>query len=318
MKTLLALIAFFLLLGGALAIPCPFSSGQVVEYCVVDIAPRERLYNEEMTINVSIGLMRVFEPAEGIEVEINYYNKSGEISRVKIRTDERGITKFTPEIVGYHLVKTCGKGILVYVNTTCGDGVCGGDEKRNTCAQDCGKCGDGICDSNEDLDCVDCAVCGDKICSGSENRSNCIKDCVSCGDDICDYLEDRVSCSQDCEAGVADGACDGEVDGLCDPDCEEESDPDCFVPVETNDTEEVVEISEEEQSVLPYAIIIIVITIAVALSLVEVIRKKSLRLRSGSKKGTKGKGAKKVAKKTPKNKKKSAKKKVPTADEELL
>jgi hypothetical protein len=268
MKTRLAFLIVLVALATISTAKCPFTSGEAVEYCIIDIMPQERLYNQELTINVSTGFMREYWPmTENTKLEIWFYNESNEVQIDKFRTDETGIIKYTPTTVGYYLIKTCEKSVLLYVNSTCGDGVCGGGEKRTTCVEDCGDCGDGICDLNEDLNCPDCAVCGDGICSSGEGRGTCLKDCVFCGDGICDYLEDRNSCRDDCESGVADGCCDGEADGICDPECGENEDPDCvpevvYEPVEM-DYPKVID--EDEDMAL-----LVVVAMMVALALVGV------------------------------------------------
>ncbi len=271
MKTRLVLLLFVLAMcTGVSAIECPFTSGKAVEYCIIDIMPQERLYNQELTINISIGFMREYWPiTENTKLEIWFYNESNEVQIDKFKTDETGIIKYTPTTVGYYLIKTCEKSVLVYVNSTCGDELCGGGETRITCAEDCGNCGDGICDLNENLNCPDCAVCGDGTCSSGEGRGTCLKDCVFCGDGICDYLEDRNSCRDDCEAGVADGCCDGEADGICDPECEARDDPDCAPSEPVFEPEAIVEhptvIEEDEDMGL-----LVIVAIMVALALVGV------------------------------------------------
>lgn len=224
------IIALLLMIGGASAITCPFCSGKVVEVCNVDIQPEKPVYRQDLVLNITKGFLRHFEPIEeGTEVEIWFYNTTTNVKKVKLETDERGIIRFTPEIVGYHLIKVCGKSILVFVNTTCGDGICYGYEARGNCPEDCGFCGDYICDANEDINCPDCAKCGDGICSGGENKETCIIDCYVCGDKVCDEPEDYGSCRLDCPSGGEDGLCDMQADGICDPDCRFEEDIDCRV-----------------------------------------------------------------------------------------
>lgn len=237
---LLTLIACAGLASALVGGSCPLCSSHEMKYCNISIT-EPRLYNHEVTINVTEIFKGVATPIEErSDLEIWYYNESGEIEKLKFKTDKTGVIRFTPSMVGYHLIKVCGKAVLVFVNTTCGDAVCGGSENRLNCPTDCGKCGDGVCDSNENLSCRDCAACGDHVCSLGESRNTCLKDCVMCGDGICDYIENRSSCPADCASGRADGCCDAEVDGLCDPDCEMDNgtcaDPDCMPKVAVQNT----------------------------------------------------------------------------------
>jgi hypothetical protein len=261
---------------------CANTGGDVGEYCEVTITPEKRLYNEEIRINVSMCFERECEPIEeGSEVEIRHYNSTGSKIKEKFETDSKGIVTYTPDMVNYYLVMACGKSILIYANTTCGDGICGGNENRSACPEDCGDCGDGICDTNEDLSCVDCAVCGDGVCSAGEQRSNCLKDCVFCGDGVCDYLENRSSCPDDCASGESDGCCDGESDGKCDPDCKMDEDPDCLPAEEENKTNETVSEpvavreKDEKESILWIALIVLAI-IAAIVSVKEILREKKI------------------------------------------
>lgn len=228
------LFLIILMLPAAFCGSCPYCHGGPVKYYNIDIYPETRIFGEEITINATIAYMKEYTPVERTDVTITYYNSDRELTTVELETGTDGTVDFMPKIVGYHLIKTCGKSMLIYVNTTCGDGICGGIEGRGECPEDCGSCGDGICDTNEDISCYDCSVCGDGICSLGETRSNCLWDCVLCGDGICDYLENRSSCAEDCPSGAADGCCDAEEDGKCDPDCYEDEDPDCRQIVEQN------------------------------------------------------------------------------------
>jgi hypothetical protein len=219
-------LATVLLCAQAQAITCPFTEGKAVAVHNVEITPEERYVYEEVTINVTIIYLGVYSPLEAEEdVAISYY-KGRNITKVELETDD-GIAKFTPEVIGYHLVETAGRAILINVSTRCRDGICGGTEDRYNCVEDCASCGDWECDSNEDLSCPDCAVCGDGNCTIGENRTKCVRDCLACGDGICDWLENRSGCPEDCPSGLGDGYCDGEEDGTCDSDCELEDDPDC-------------------------------------------------------------------------------------------
>jgi len=266
-KILIALISIAGFLGSAYALVgggCPLCSGHVVEYCNVVITPPELFYKQEVTVNVTMMYMGVASPIdEKTDVEVWFYNESYEVEKLKFKAGKTGIIKFTPRLVTNYLVRVCGKAILVFVNTTCGDGVCGGTETRETCASDCGNCGDGVCDSNEDLQCSDCSVCGDGSCSSGESRFNCIIDCVFCGDTICDYVESRSSCASDCMSGEADGFCDGEADDICDPDCEADKDNDCQVEAVVQPSESAVSSRKQEEpnDILP------ILTVAAALVL---------------------------------------------------
>jgi hypothetical protein len=234
MKTRIAILAIFAFMVIASAGNCPYTSAKSTPHCRLDITPLERLYGQPITLKVSYG-ETVFEPVEDASLRIEFYDEAGNKTLRMLKTDKDGIAVFTPEVVNYHLMRLVRGGVcqtpinlLVYVNTTCGDGICADWENRLNCPEDCAICGDGICDINEDLSCPDCAVCGDGICSAGETRSNCLIDCVVCGDGICDYLEDYGLCPDDCPSGGSDGFCDGEEDGIRDPDCEPQDDPDCM------------------------------------------------------------------------------------------
>ncbi len=228
MKKYLALV-LLLMLGGASAVDCPFCHGKVVETCNVDIIPDEPIYGQVMKISVTRGMLRDFQPQVDEEVGIHYYNTSDHVRKVNVTTNEKGIAEYIPNKVGHHLVKACGKTILVYVNTTCGDGLCYGYENRSNCHQDCTECGDWICDPHEGPECPDCAECGDGLCTANEDRVSCPQDCHECGNGICEPRENRGSCPLDCDSGIAEGYCDGEYDDICDPDCDAESDLDCKI-----------------------------------------------------------------------------------------
>ncbi|MDP2341599.1 MAG: tandem-95 repeat protein [Deltaproteobacteria bacterium] len=103
----------------------------------------------------------------------------------------------------------------------CGNGSCSSDdgETSQTCPTDCGtSCGDGVCNGDETAQSCslsECAVCGDGLCSSNENSQNCCNDCgPSCGDFNCNCGEDS-SCSQDCAAVIpfcGDGSCQTNLD----------------------------------------------------------------------------------------------------------
>lgn len=280
-QCIVVLLAFFALLAGASGISCPLCEGHVVKFCNIEVYPAERMYNQEITVNVTMGFKGVFTPKSETEVEVWYYGLTGNITKLYYNTSKNGIVKFKPETVGYYLVKTveyrtCEKSILIYVNTTCGDGICGGGETLTTCLVDCGKCGDGVCSEGEDLGCPDCAVCGDGACTAGEIRTSCLKDCVFCGDDICDYVENRSSCGDDCQSGAPDGYCDGEADGICDPDCKATEDKDCEQPKQVV-VVEYEQSAPNEDNTLAYIIIILFLTVALvslALSIVKTKPKK--------------------------------------------
>ncbi len=291
------MLAGIVLLTAASAVDCPFTGSKAVAYCNVEITPEERFYGGEMTINITVGFMREYEPYEKlVDVEIDYYNKKRNLTVVEFKTDENGIAKFRPEIGGYHLVKACGKSILIYVNTTCGDGYCGGNEGRLKCPKDCGNCGDGICDSDESLECMDCSVCGDHVCSAGETRNNCLKDCMFCGDGICDYMEDRKGCPDDCNSGEVDGVCDREEDEICDPDCSgHKEDIDCApVQVASNDTYAPPPVVSEDWDTTSVAVVLIALIIATSVTLWR-LRKPIEPEEAGGKKSAGGKGAKTAA-----------------------
>lgn len=263
-------IALVLVLGGASAITCPFTSGKVVEVCNVDIQPEKPTYDQDLVLNITKGFLREFSPIEkGSDVEIWFYNTTTNVKKVKFKTDDTGIITFTPEIVGYHLIKVCGKTILIFVNSTCGDGICYGYEGRGECPQDCGFCGDYICDANEDVNCPDCAECGDGICSGGESKEDCVIDCHVCGDKECDEPEDYGSCRLDCPSGGEDGLCDMQADGICDPDCRFEDDIDCKVVNEEVDypgsVQEKDDSGFESMFFIPLAIIVVCAVLVVLL-----------------------------------------------------
>lgn len=134
---------------------------------------------------------------------------------------------------------------------TCGDGVCEGHERSDTCPQDClvgPYCGDSACEGTERSDTCpqDCLMvfdCGDGVCAGGagEDASSCPDDCFplstflclsSCGNGMCDPQcgEDVFSCGQDCPVQVApvdycgDGFCStaaSETCSWCPQDCGE-------------------------------------------------------------------------------------------------
>jgi len=245
MKAQLVILAIFALIATASAISCPFTSGSATkEHCRLGIEPLERYYKEDITVQVEYG-KKEFEPVEDAEIRVEFYDIDGEKVMKKFETNEYGQVIFKSKVVGYHIIKlregrTCEMeiAVLIYINTTCGDGICAGKENRLLCAEDCGKCGDGVCDYDENLSCLDCVKCGDAICSNSETRANCFKDCIFCGDGFCDYNENRTSCVEDCESGEIDGCCDGEIDGKCDPDCEIDEDQDCEIPEVAPEIEE--------------------------------------------------------------------------------
>jgi len=246
---------------------CPLCSGHEVKYCNIEIIPEIRLYNQEIIINITDIFQGVATPIkERSDLEIWFYNSSGEIEKLKFKTDTTGIIRFTPRIIGYYIVKVCNKAVLFYANTTCGDGICAGVENRKTCPKDCGKCGDGICDVNENLTACpkDCAACGDGICSPGETRYNCLKDCVMCGDGICDYVENRASCPADCPSGRVDDYCDGERDGICDPDCTAGKDPECVVTKNVTKTKVTAVGKGEASDPTPILIGIVVILTIIA------------------------------------------------------
>jgi hypothetical protein len=295
MKAQLIVLALFALMATASAIECPFTSGSATgEHCRLGIEPLERLYGEEMTVQIEYGV-KAFEPVEDASVRVEFYDNDANKTLRMFKTDKNGQVIFTPEIVGYHLIRlrkgrTCDTpiNVLIYVNTTCGDGVCGGEENRTNCAEDCGDCGDGICDYDENLSCVDCAVCGDGICSAGETRQRCLKDCVFCGDGVCDYLENRTSCEEDCASGESDGCCDGENDGKCDPDCEISEDPDCVIEEEVVETTvEAVVKSDEEMITLMWVILAILITVAIIGGIKEYLFEKKLKEKKSNKKAKK-------------------------------
>jgi hypothetical protein len=86
------------------------------------------------------------------------------------------------------------------------DGVCNGDETRNTCPEDCDPCGNGLCDAGETqqtcaADCMQ-ACDNDGVCDPSESQQSCPSDCkpstAKCGDNLCDGGETADSCVADC------------------------------------------------------------------------------------------------------------------------
>lgn len=103
------------------------------------------------------------------------------------------------------------------IESSCGDGICSGDETRSNCSQDCeghrARCGDGICERafNEDATkCrIDC-VCGDGVCENAigEFDGTCPADCrPACNNNgFCDLDEDSEFCASDCSCG--DNVCD--------------------------------------------------------------------------------------------------------------
>ncbi len=299
------LVSLLIIIGSANAIMCPLCAGHIVKFCNVEIYPKERIYDQELTVNVTMGYLGNFTPIEkGTKVEIWYYGDSDNITKLKFTTDAKGLVKYTPKTVGHYLVKVdryevCEKTLLIYVNTTCGDGICGGSETLATCAKDCGRCGDGTCDASENLSCRDCAVCGDKKCTAGESRSSCLKDCVFCGDGICDYVENRDSCKDDCPSGAADRFCDKESDGLCDPDCDAKNDSDCEVPesvvvIKENPIATRKSVSKEDAALqwMLLAVILILVVTAVISSIIEI--RKERKANRGTKKSQKKENKKKA------------------------
>jgi hypothetical protein len=286
MFSFLALLAFAL--PGAATMSCPLCSGHIVEYCNIEITPLQRLVNKELTVNVTMAYMNNYTPIKiNTTVEFWHYDDQGNITKIRYGTDAKGLVKYTPDRVAYYLVKVdrygvCAKSVLIYVNTTCGDRVCGGAETTGTCASDCSSCGDGICTkATENLSCSDCAVCGDKKCTSGESRSNCLADCVFCGDNICDYVENRALCPVDCPSGAADGACDGQEDGKCDPDCGQDSDIDCkpkvsAAAVQPEKSGGILDTLQENPIYLGAAIAALVI-VAVLASIVEMRKEKAVK-----------------------------------------
>ncbi len=141
----------------------------------------------------------------------------------------------------------------------CGDGVCDGGERCDTCPADCisgdgtSGCGNGTCETGEDcLNCPsDCRgkqngnpnnryccngdgtsggtnpiVCNDDRCSsGGYQCGSAVAYC--CGDDSCEGSEDPCNCGVDClPASDETGLCNDGVDNDCDgaTDC---NDSDC-------------------------------------------------------------------------------------------
>lgn len=120
---------------------------------------------------------------------------------------------------------------------TCGDGTCNGEEKCDTCEQDCGVCppvcGDGECNGEETcgtcaLDCGVCPpACGDGTCNGTEVCGTCPADCGACppecGDGECNGAELCGTCPSDCGVcppSCGDGSCNGvETCTSCETDC---------------------------------------------------------------------------------------------------
>jgi len=159
---------------------CPYTTGHQKEpACEVEILPLERFFGDVLTIKVGFGLDDDLEPVAGEKVEMSFYDLHRARQDLKFNTDDTGQLLFKPRAPGHHLIKTCDKAILFYVNSTCGDGICMRvEESREDCPEDCARCGDGVCDPTEDMGCMDCHVCGDGECSTSENSISCPEDCA--------------------------------------------------------------------------------------------------------------------------------------------
>ena len=216
-RVALVLISILFSIVPALAGDCPFCSGEVVAYINVEIYPLERVFGEELTINVTRIFIRNATPLAGEKILLKFYNVSKVIETIELITDDGGLAKFQPKIPGPHTITSIGHSMLINVTTVCGDGGCGYEENYENCPEDCAPCWDGICSPNEASSCWDCVSCGDGLCSVEEDRLNCPEDCASCGDGICD-ASDGPDC-RDCET-CGDGYCNlGESEYSCPQDC---------------------------------------------------------------------------------------------------
>jgi len=280
------LVSLLIMIVNASALTCPLCGGKIVEYCNIEVYPAERMYDTPITVNVTMSYKGVFTPIEkNTTVKIMYYDENGNLTTLRFGTDKNGLVTYTPGLIGYYIVKVdryevCEKSLLIYVNTTCGDGACGGKESLLNCALDCGSCGDGICDLTENKSCSDCAICDDGACTAGETRSNCLKDCVFCGDQICDYLEDRKSCANDCPSGGPDGYCDGETDGICDHDCDPNWDSDCEQQISETLPTEIVRVVKKQDNTMDLiliTVIILLVAVALAVSIVEIKRERNFK-----------------------------------------
>jgi len=117
----------------------------------------------------------------------------------------------------------------------CGDGVCAGAERCQTCPADCGTCtkgcGDGVCRAQLGEDCTTCekdcgkCACGDGVCKlGPEDCKTCPKDCGGCpvcGDEVCQAWHAKAPFTPD--LGERCSSCPGDCGACQQPCCEASS-----------------------------------------------------------------------------------------------
>lgn len=114
--------------------------------------------------------------------------------------------------------------------SVCGDWLCNGEERCETCPTDCDACpfcGDSICNGSEFCDdcpedCGVCSpICGDGTCNGDETTCTCPEDCTAlCGDGCCNGGETLDTCLSDCRTttscpGVSGGTGTADPDAPC-------------------------------------------------------------------------------------------------------